>query len=62
MGVDTSVSGCACQVLVLSVWNVEVGLGVSVLLSQAEIDDIDLVASLANTHQEIVWLDVSVNE
>lgn len=37
-------------------------LGVSVLLGQTEIDHIDLIASFANTHEEIVGLDISVNK
>lgn len=40
----------------------EVGLGVTVFLSKTEIDDVDLVPALADTHQEVVGLDVTVNE
>ena len=40
----------------------EVGLGVPVLLRETEVNDVDLVAPLANTHEEVVWLDVAVNE
>ena len=50
------------QVLVLSVRNVEVRLGVTELLSQAEVNHINLVASFPDTHQEVVRLDVTVNE
>ena len=46
----------------MPVGDVGVGLGVTVLLGQAEIDDIHLVGSLAQTHQEIVGLDVTMNE
>ena len=65
---DTEVSvdaGIACstsQVLVLTIWNMEMGLRVTVLLGQTEIDDIDLVASLSDTHEEVVRLDVTVDE
>lgn len=62
MGVDGGVTGRACQVLVLSVRNVEVSLGVSVLLGQTEIDHVDLVATLANAHQEVVGLDITVDK
>jgi hypothetical protein len=41
---------------------VEVSLWVTVLLGQTEINDIDLVATLANTHQEVVRLDITVDE
>ena len=38
------------------------GLRVPVLLGETEIDDVHLVATLANTHEEVVGLDVAVNE
>lgn len=62
MSVDRSVTGCTSQVLIFTVWNVEVSLGVSVLLRQTEIDDIDLIASLADAHEEIVRFDIAVDE
>lgn len=62
VSVDGGVTGGTSQVLVLSVGNVEVRLGVAVLLSQTEIDDIDLVATLADTHQEVVGLDITVDK
>lgn len=37
-------------------------LGVSILLGQSKVNDIDLVASLSNAHEEVVWLDVSVDK
>jgi hypothetical protein len=62
VGVDRSVSSSTRQVLVLSVRDVQVGLGVSVLLGQSKVDHVDLVASLANAHEEVVRLDISVDE
>ena len=62
MGIDTRIAGGARQILVLTVWDMEVGLGVAVLLGQAKIDDIDLVTSLSDAHQEVVRLDVPMNE
>jgi hypothetical protein len=41
---------------------VEVHLGVTELLSQAEVTHIDLVALFPDAQQEVVWLDVMVNE
>lgn len=35
---------------------------VTVFLGQAEINDIDLVATLADSHEEVVRLDVTVDE
>lgn len=62
VGVDGSVTGGTSQVLVLSVRNVEVSLGITVLLGQTEIDHVDLVATLANAHEEVVGLNVTVDE
>lgn len=62
VGVDGSITGCAGQVLVLTVWNVEVCLWVTVLLCQSEINHVDLVATLADAHQEVIWLDIAVDE
>jgi hypothetical protein len=62
MSVDAGIASGTSQVLVLSVWNVEMGLGIPVLLGQTKIDNIDLIAALANAHEEVVGLDVTVNE
>lgn len=60
--VDGGVAGGAGQVLVLAVGDVLVRAGVAVLLGQAEVDDVDQVALLAQAHQEVVGLHVSVDE
>ena len=62
MGVDGGITGSTSQVLVLTVWDVEVSLGVAVLLGQAKVDHVDLVAALADAHEEVVGLDVTVDE
>ena len=62
VSIDRGVTSGTSEVLVLSVGDVEVCLGVPVLLSKAEIDDVDLVAALANSHEEVVRLDVTVDE
>jgi len=62
MGVDGGISSSSGQVLVLSVGDVKVGLGVTVLLGKPEIDDVDLVATLSNAHQEVIRLDITVDE
>ncbi len=60
--INGSITGSSCQVLVLSVWDVEVSLWVTVLFSKTKIDYVDLVSTLANSHQEVVRLDITVNE
>ncbi len=62
MRVDTSITCCSCQVLVLAVWDVKVGLWVTIFLGQSEVNDVDLVPTLADAHQEIVRLDITVDE
>lgn len=62
VGVDGGITGRASQVLVLPVWDVEVGLRVTVLLGQTEIDHVDLVTTLADAHEEVVGLDITVDE
>lgn len=62
MSVDGGIAGRSGQVLVLSVGDVEVRLGVTVLLGKTKVDNIDLVATLADTHEEVVGLDVTVDE
>jgi hypothetical protein len=62
VSVDAGIAGGTSQVLVLSVRNVEVRLGIAVLLGKTEINDVDLVAALANAHEEVVWLDITVDK
>ena len=62
MGVDGGITSSSGQVLVLPIRDVEVRLWVTVFLGQTEIDDIDLVAALADTHEEVVRLDITVDE
>jgi len=62
MRVDTGVTSSTCQVLVLTVRNVEVSLWVTVFLCKTKVNNIDLVSTLADAHQEVVGLDVTVNE
>ena len=62
VGVDAGIAGGTSQVLVLSVWDVEVRLGSAVLLGETKIDHINLVAALADAHEEVVRLDITVDE
>lgn len=62
MGVNGGVTSGTRQVLVLSVWDVEVRLGVTVLLGKTKVDNIDLVTTLTDAHQEVVGLDITVDK
>lgn len=62
MSIDGRVSGCAGQILIFTVWDVEVGLRVAIFLCQTEVNNIDLVATFSDAHQKVVGLDVTVDE
>ena len=60
--VRAAVASRAGEVLALFVGDVLVRLRVAVLLCEAEVDDVDVVALLARAHEEVVRLDVAVQE
>ena len=62
MCVNAGVTGGAGEVLVFSVRYVLVCARITVLLGQAEVDDINEIAFLAQSHQEVVRLYIPVNE
>lgn len=62
VSVDGRVTSSTRKVLVLPVRDMEMGLGVPVLLRKTKIDDVDLVPALADAHEEVVGLDVTVDE
>ena len=62
VSVDGGVAGSSSEILVLSVRDMKMGLGVTELLGETEIDDIDLIASLSDAHEEVVGFDIAMNE
>jgi hypothetical protein len=62
VSIDGSIPSSTGQVLILTVWDVEVSLRVTIFLSKTEINDVDLVTTLANTHKEVVRLDITMDE
>lgn len=62
VSVDRSITSGTRQVLVLSVRNVEVRLRVTILLRQTKVNDVNLVAAFANSHQEVVGLDITMDK
>ena len=62
MGIDGRIAGSSSQVLVLAIRDVEMGLGIPVLLCKTKVNDVDLIPALADTHEKIVRLDVTVDE
>ena len=62
MSIDRGIPGGSSQILAISVRNMFTGLRVSEPLGQTEVDDVDVVLLLADTDEEIVRFDVSVEE
>ena len=62
MSVDGRITGGSRQVFVLTIWDVEVSLRVAVFFGQSKVDDIDLISTLSNSHQEVVRLDITMDE
>jgi hypothetical protein len=62
VGVDAGVARSAGEILVLAIRNVLKGLGVAVLLGEAKVNHVDLVAALAETHEKIVRFDITMNK
>lgn len=62
MGIDGRVSGCASQVFIFAIRNVKVGFRVAIFLCQTEVNNVDLVATLSDTHEKVVGLDVTVDK
>jgi len=50
------------EILVLLVRDVKMGLGVTELLGETRIDDIDLISMFSNAHEEVVRFDIAINE
>ena len=62
MGVDACITSSTSQVLVLTIWDMEVGFRVTVFLGQSKINHVNLVPALSNTHEEIVRLNITVDK
>ena len=54
--VDAGIAGCSSEVLVLAVWDVDVGLGIAVLLGETKVDDVDLLMRRGVTNSVISGL------
>lgn len=62
MSVNGGIAGSASQVLILTIRDVLMCAGVTILLGQAKVYDVDQVSLLAKPHQEIIRFNVSMNE
>lgn len=62
MCIDTRVSRRSRQILVLLVWDMKMSAWIPILFRQPKINNIDLVSALAQSHQEIIRLDVAMEK
>ena len=62
MCVDRCVSRSSGQILTVAIWDMLSSFRVTETLSQTKVDHVDIMLFLADTDQEVVWLDVSVKE
>ena len=60
MGVDGGITDSASQVPVLPIRDVGMAPWVTVPLCQTEVNNIDQISSLTNTHEEVLGLDITV--
>ncbi len=62
MCVHTSIASSACEVFIISIRNMLVGLWVTITLGQSEIDRMDETRSFIDTNEEVVRLNISMDE
>jgi hypothetical protein len=60
--VDRDIWRSSSRGTVLFIWDMEVSLGIPVLLCEAEVNNIDLVIMIAYAHQKIGGFDVAMDE
>ena len=60
--IDRRISRRARQILVLTIRDMKVRLGIPILLRQPKINHIHLISPLADAHQEVIRLDIAVDE
>ena len=62
MSIDAGITCCPGKVFIFSVWDVLVRASISVFLCQSKVNNINKVSFLAEPHQKVIRLNVSVNE
>ncbi len=62
MSIYRGIPSRSSEVLPVSVRDVLASLRVSESLGKPEVDNVHVVLLLADTNQEVVWLDISVQE
>lgn len=62
MRINGGIPGCASQILAVTIRNMLASLGVSEALGKTEINNIDVVLLFADSNEEIVGFDISMQE
>ena len=62
MGVNWGVSGCAGQIFAITVRDVLSSLGVTEALGEAKINNVDVVLLFADSNEEVVRFDITMEE
>ena len=62
MRVYRGIPSCAGQVLSVAIWDMLAGFGVSEALGESKVNHVYVVLLFANSDEEVVWFDVSVQE
>ena len=62
MGVHRCVSGSSSQVFTITVGDVLSGLRISEPLGKTKVDDVNVMLLFADSDEEVVWLNISVEE
>jgi hypothetical protein len=62
MGMDGCIPRSSCERLVVSISNMLFGFGVYVPLGNAHVNHVENARVVAQPHEEVVWLNVSVHE
>jgi hypothetical protein len=62
MCVDARISRSSSKILILFVWYMLVGPGITIFLGQPKVNYVHKIAFLAKAHKKVVWFDVTMNE
>jgi hypothetical protein len=62
MSVYGCIACCPSEILVLPVRDMHMGLWVSVFFCKPKVNYVHLVCLLSETHEEVVWFDIAVDE
>jgi hypothetical protein len=62
VGIHGRVSRSPGQVLTVTIWDMLTSLWVTEALGETKVNYVDVVLLFANSDQEVVWFDISVQE